>query len=108
MNVVAGQNELKLLTTPHVKIHLNAENNAFTKAARKVVLGHNEEVSLNQFSQFTHNSATLLNKDKHHDFGMQFIDAKCRHNNTVALSFRKPLTRKADKVAELVQESCLE
>ena len=55
-----------------------------------------------------HDGATLLNKDKHHAFGMQFADAKFRHNNAIALSFRKPLSHKANKVAELKEEACSE
>ena len=39
---------------------------------------------------------------------MQFIDTKFRHNNVIASSFRKPLSHKADKVAELAAEACTE
>ena len=39
---------------------------------------------------------------------MQFADAKFRHNDVIVLSFRKPLSHKAEKVAELVEEACTE
>ena len=39
---------------------------------------------------------------------MQFVDTKFLCNNEISLSFRKPLTHKADKVAELVEEVFLE
>ena len=61
-------------------------------------------MSLNQFGQFLNDSATLINKDKHQAFRMKFADAKFRHNDAIALSFRKPLTHKSDKVAGLVHE----
>ena len=37
---------------------------------------------------------------------MQFIDAKFIHNNMIALSFRKPLSHKSEKVAVLEEEAC--
>ena len=51
---------------------------------------------------------TLPNTDKYQAFRMHFEDAKFCHNNAAALSFRKSLTHKADKVAELAQEACSE
>ena len=39
---------------------------------------------------------------------MQFVDAKFRHNNVIALSFRKPLYHETEKAAELVEEACNE
>ena len=64
-----------------MKIFLNAEHNTFKKAARQAVLAHYEEDNENRFSQFVHDGVTLLNKDKHQSFGMQFADNKFRHNN---------------------------
>ena len=55
-----------------------------------------------------HDSANLLDKLKHHNFWMQCADAKFSHNDVLELSFAKPLTRKDDKVAELVEEECTE
>ena len=55
-----------------------------------------------------YDGTTLLNKDEYQAFGMQFADAKLRHNNVIALSFRKPLYHVAEKVAELAEESCNE
>ena len=80
MNDVSGENEFKPLTIPHLKIFLNAEHNTFKKASRQEVLDHHEEANENQFCQFTHDGATLLYKDKHQAFGMQFADAKFSHN----------------------------
>ena len=34
-----------------------------------------------------------------------FADAKFRHNNVIAFSFRKPFSYEADKVAELAEEA---
>ena len=106
MNDVAGENEFKSLTIPHLKTCLNVEYDAFKKAARQVVLDHYEEENENSFCQFTHDGAALRNKDKHQAFGIQFTDAKFRHNNLIELSFRRPLSHKAYKVAELVEEAC--
>ena len=89
INAVSGENELKQLTITHLKTCMNVEHNAFKKSVRKAVLDHYEEVNLNQNFQFSHDGATLLNKDNHQAFEMQFVDAKIRHNNTVILSFRK-------------------
>ena len=36
---------------------------------------------------------------------MQFIDYKFRHDDVIALSFRKLLCHKAQKLAELVEEA---
>ena len=36
---------------------------------------------------------------------MQFIGTKFRHNNVIALSFRKPLSYKSEKVTELAEET---
>ena len=46
-----------------------------------------------------HDGAALLDKDKYQAFGMQFTD-----NNAIALSFRKVVSHKSDKVAELAEE----
>ena len=40
------------------------------------------------------------NKEKHEDFGMHFTDKQFKHNNTIALSFRKHASHKADGIAE--------
>ena len=37
---------------------------------------------------------------------MQFADNNFRHNNAIALSFRKPFSHEDDKVAKLVEEAC--
>ena len=39
---------------------------------------------------------------------MQFADNKFRHNNVIALSFRKPVSHKSDNVAQLVEKVCQE
>ena len=52
-----------------------------------------------------HDGATFLNKDKYQAFGMQFKDAKIRHNNEIVSSFRKKLSHEAAKVAELEKEA---
>ena len=70
------------------------------------MLDRHEEANENQFCQFTYDSATLLNKDKHHALGIQFADSKFRHNNLIASLFRKPLSHKAEKIAELAEEAC--
>ena len=58
------------------------------------------------FCQFVHDGSTLFNKDKYQAFGMKFTDTQFRHNDAIILSFRKPLTRKTDKVAQLEEEVC--
>ena len=83
MNGGAGENELKPLTIPHLKICLNSECNTFKEATHKAVIDHYEEASLNQFFQFAHDGATLLNKDKCQDFGMKFADTTFRHNDAI-------------------------
>ena len=55
------------------------------KNACQVVLDYNEEANENQFCPFTHDDATLLNKDKHQTFGIQFADSKFLHNNVITL-----------------------
>ena len=105
MGNVSGESESKLLTTPHAKMCLNPENSKFKKASRKAVFDHHEEVILNQFYQLVQGGATLLNKGEHQDFGMQFADTKFRHNDVIALPFRKLLAPKDGKVADLVQKT---
>ena len=39
---------------------------------------------------------------------MQFADDQFRHKHSIALSFRKSLSYKADKVAQLAEEVCQE
>ena len=55
-----------------------------------------------------HDGAALLNKDKYQDFGMQLVDNKFRHDNTIELPFRKLVSHKSDKVAKLAEEVCHE
>ena len=40
--------------------------------------------------------------------GMQFADKDLKHNNVIALAFRKPVSHKADNVATLAKEIILE
>ena len=37
---------------------------------------------------------------------MQLTDKHFKHNNAIALSFRKPISHESDKVAELAEEIC--
>ena len=97
MNVVAGSKDFQTLTINHLKACVNAEHNAFVKAAKNKVIDHYEEAHQHLFFQFTHDRATLLNKDKCQCFGMQFTENQFTHNNAIALCFRKPLTHKSDK-----------
>ena len=78
------------------------------KAIKKVVLEHYEEGHQNRFCQFAHDGATLKNKDECQAMDMQFSDKYFKHNNAIALVFRKPITHKADKVAELAEKACCE
>ena len=55
-----------------------------------------------------HDGATTLNKDKHQVYGMQFTDNQFLYNNEIALSIRKSVSHKSDKVAQLVEEVCQE
>ena len=52
--------------------------------------------------------ATLLNKDKHQEFGMKFTHNKFRHDNVIVLSFRKLVSYESNKVAGLAEEVCHE
>ena len=60
------------------------------------------------FFQFIHGGATLKNKQKFQAFGMNFLDRIFRHNNVLALSFRKSLSSKSDKVDALAEEAYAE
>ena len=40
--------------------------------------------------------------------GMQFADKDFKNNDAIASSFRKNITHKADKVAELAEKACYE
>ena len=40
--------------------------------------------------------------------GVQFADKCFKHNDTIALVLRKPITHESDKVAELAEEECYE
>ena len=108
MNAIAEENEFKSLTITHLKTYLAAKCNTFKKDTRQEALDHYEEVNKNSFCRFAHDGAALLDKDKHRAFGMQFEDTKFRHNDVIALSFRKPLSHEANKVSELAEEACNE
>ena len=108
MNAVAKHNKFKSFRIPHLKTRLNAEHDTFKKSTRQAVLDHYEEANENCFCQFAHDGATLLNKDKHQAFVMQFSDNKLLHNNAITLLFRKPVSHESNKVAELAEESCHE
>ena len=60
------------------------------------------------FFQFMHDSAALINEDKHQAFRIQFKYSKFRHNSVIVFSFRKPLSHEAEKVTELAEEACTE
>ena len=45
MSTIAGENEFKLLTIPHLKMYLNAKHDTLKKASRQAVLDHCEEVN---------------------------------------------------------------
>ena len=40
--------------------------------------------------------------------GIQFADKDFKRSDAIVLSFRKPITHEADKVAELAEKSCCE
>ena len=44
-----------------------------------------------------YDGTALLNKDKHQTCGIQFADNKFRHNNAIALLFRKPVSYELTK-----------
>ena len=75
---------------------------------KKVVMEHCEEGYRNRFCQFMHDGATLKSEDNHQAMCMQFADKDCKHNNAIALAFRKLVTHKADDVAMLAKEACQE
>ena len=91
-----------------MKTCLNSEHNAFKKAVRQATLDPYEEANESSFFQFTHDGDALLNKDENQRFGMQFEGTKFRHNDEILLSFRKTFSYEADKLAELVEETCNE
>ena len=49
-----------------------------------------------------------MGKEKCQDFEIQFADRRFCHRNVLALLFRKALSRKCDKFAELVEDSCIQ
>ena len=49
MNAVAGENEVKPLTIPYLKTHLNGEHNTFKKDYSQEILDYHEEANENQF-----------------------------------------------------------
>ena len=100
-HTVVGENKIRTLTIPHVKMFINAEWNAFVKFIQKESHGHHAEASFNEFCQFINDSCALKIK-------RSISDRRCRHNNAVALLFRKSLSSKADKVPELFQDTCTE
>ena len=53
-----------------------------------------------------HDGDESLKKNKYEAFGMQFVDAKFRHNDAITLLFRKPFSHEAKKVAESAEEAC--
>ena len=108
MYSVAGENDLKSLKIPQLKMCLNDEHNLLNKETRQEVLDHYEDANENSFCQFAHYSATLLKKDKYQAFGIHFADTKFRHNDAITLSFRKPFSHESYKVAALVEEACNE
>ena len=77
-----------------MKTFLTAEHNTFEKAAKKEVIEHYKEGKQNSFFQFMHDGAISLNKEKFQAYGMKFTYNKFLHNNAIALSFRKPVSRK--------------
>ena len=108
METVAEENEYSTLTIPNLKFYVNTEHSTLMKAIKKVVLENYEKGHHDRFCQFAHDRATLKNKDKHQVMGMQFSDKDCKHDGAIALVFRKPISHKANKVAELAQKACNE
>ena len=57
------------------------------------------------FLQLIDDGAKLKNEPKHQAFGIQFAQRIFRYDNVIASSFRKVLSSKSDKVAELAKEA---
>ena len=91
MHTISGENEVEILTINPLKMHVDEEWNTFKKYLRKEVNDHFIEAKGNRFCQFIHDGYSLLNKYKCQAFGIQFLDRRFRHNNFVALLFRKAL-----------------
>ena len=109
MNEVTSTIFFKTLTIERLTACANAEHEVLKQGIMKVVIDHYEEVHHNQFCQFMHDGATLKNKEKHHAMGMQFADKDGKHNNVIALGFRKPnVDHKAGNVANLAKELMLD
>ena len=60
------------------------------------------------FFQFINDGAALKNKRTRQAFGVAFLDRRLQYNNDTVLSLRKVLSRKSDKVSELVEKACVE
>ena len=101
INVVVGEQSIRTLTMPYLKMFVNAEWNTFIKFVQKEVYNHHVEAIFNQICQFFHDGFTLV-------FGMQFSDRMFRHNNVLALSFSKALSSKYDKFSKLAEDTCAE
>ena len=105
-HVMDGDNEVKILTIPHLKMYVDIEQNTFKKRLRKEANGNCIEAKENIFFQFIHDGATLLNKYECQAFGMQFADRRFRCNNILALLFIKSLSSKSNMTPSLVEEVC--
>ena len=55
-----------------------------------------------------YDGCALVSKEKYQYFRIQFEYRRFRHNNDLALSFRKVLSSKSDKVTELAEGACTE
>ena len=64
MSTVSGSNDFNALTINYLKACIDAEHNAFVKTSKNTVIDQYEEAHTNDFCQFAHDGATLLNKDK--------------------------------------------
>ena len=104
MKTVMGENEFSNSLIANLKACVNAEHNAFIKSIKQMVLEHCEEGHQDRFYQFTRGRLTLKNEDKHQAMVKQRASEEPKHDDVIALRFRKLESRMPKKVAELSQE----
>ena len=102
---LSENNEVKILTIPHLKNHVQMELNTFNKHLQQELNDHCAEAKVSQFFQFIDDSHTLKNKHEYQTFSMQFSNRTFRRNNVIALLIRKVLSRKSENVSGLVEEA---
>ena len=107
MSAVSGENEFKILTITHLKMCLDAEHNMLKMLFfKQYLIIIKRRVRINFSNSCMMVIIYLINKSimlLEYSLNNQFF-----YSNAILLSFRKPLTREDNKVAESSEEVCSE